>query len=233
MNIKAAAAAGLAAVAVGVVGWAATTGPPLSARPLELPRDMELPGAPTAAPSGADPPIEFPEAVERAILSFFQVASILILIGMVVLAVVLLIRTVDWLRLRLARRRAAGLLTAYVPGAAVVDEEVDDEELADEVRAGIAALDDADDPTDAILGCWVRLERVAADVGVPRDPADTPSDLVVRLLAAHEVRRETLARLATLYERARYSPTPLGEDARAEARAALQSIEAELRRVHA
>ena len=91
MNIKAAAAAGLAAVAVGVVGWAATTGPPLSARPLELPRDMELPGAPTAAPSGADPPIEFPEAVERGeSCRSSQLAIILILIGMVVLAVVLL-----------------------------------------------------------------------------------------------------------------------------------------------
>jgi hypothetical protein len=234
VNIKAAAAAGLAAVAIGVVGWAATTGSPLSARPLELPLDMDLPVAPTAAPSNADPPIEFPEAVERAILSFFQVASILILIGTVVLAAILLVRTVDWLRLRLARRREAGLLTAYVAGAAIVDEEPDDEEeLADEVRAGIAALDDADDPSDAILRCWVRLERIAADVGVSRDPADTPTDLVVRLLAAHEVRRETLARLAALYERARYSPTPLDEDARAEARAALQSVEADLRRVHA
>ena len=99
---------------------------------------MDLPVAPTAALSNADPPIEFPEAVERAILSFFQVASILILIGTVVLAAILLVRTVDWLRLRLARRREAGLLTAYVAGAAV-DEPDDDEELADEVRAGIGA----------------------------------------------------------------------------------------------
>ncbi len=176
---------------------------------------MDLPVAPTAAPANADPPIEFPEAVERAILSFFQVASILVLIGTVLLAAILLVRTVDWLQLRLARRREAGLLAAYVAGVAVVDEELDDEEeLADEVRAGIAALDDADDPSDAILCCWVRLERIAADVGVSRDPADTPTDLVVRLLAAHAVRRETLAparspvRAGALLARPRSTRTP-------------------------
>jgi Domain of unknown function (DUF4129) len=230
-GLKAAFAAGVAAAAVGVVGWAATSGPPLSARPLKLPIDMDLPGGAVTAPSNADPPIEFPEAVERAIMSFFQVASILIFIGLVVLTVVLLLRTIDWVRLRLARRRAAGRLTEYVPGEAVVDEEADDEELADEIHTGIAVLDDADDPTDAILACWLRLEGVAADVGVARDPADTPTDLVVRLLAARDVRPDTLVRLAALYERARYSPDPLGEDARSEARAALESVEADLRGV--
>jgi Domain of unknown function (DUF4129) len=233
-GLRAAAAAGLAAAVIGVVGLAATTGPPLSTRPLELPADVRLPTAPPLATSDPDAPIRFSEAVERAILSFFQVASILVLIGVVLLAVLLLLRTVDWLRLRLARRRDAGRLTSYVSGEAVVDEEnEDDEELADEVRAGIAALDDEAAPTDAILACWLRLERVAATFGVARDPADTPTDLVVRLLGAHDVRRETLVGLATLYERARYSPTPLDESARAEARAALQAIEADLRGVRA
>jgi Domain of unknown function (DUF4129) len=231
-GVRAAAAAALAAVAIGLVGWAATTGPPLSTRPLELPAGAQLPTVPPLVTSDPDAPIRFSEAVERAILSFFQVASILVLIGLVLLAIVLLVRTIDWLRLRLARRRDAGRLADYVSGEAVLDEDVDDdEELANEVRAGIAALDDAREPTDAILACWLRLERVAATFGVARDPADTPTDLVVRLLGAHDVRRETLVRLAALYERARYSPTPLDESARTEARAALHAVEADLRGV--
>jgi Domain of unknown function (DUF4129) len=229
-----AAAAALVAVAIGLVGWAATTGAPLSSRPLELPRATELPGDPTPGGSHGPTPIQFPEAVERAIASFFQVASILALVGMLLLAAVLLIRTVDWLRLRLARRRAAGRLSDYVSGKALVDEEVDTpEELADEVRLAIAELDDAPAPEDAILACWVRLERVAATSGVPRASSDTPSDLVVRLLDAHDVRRESLVRLAALYEQARYSPFPLEEGARAEARDALEAVESDLRGVPA
>jgi hypothetical protein len=230
-GVRAAVAAALVAVAIGLVGWAATTGPPLSTRPLELPLATQLPTGPPLAPSDPDAPVRFSEALERAILSFFQVASILVLIGLVLLSIVLLVRTVDWLRLRVARRRDAGRLTHYVPGEAVVDEDIEDEELADEVRAGIAALDDVMDPTDAIVACWLRLERLAATYGVARNPADTPTDLVVRLLGARDVRRETLVRLAGLYERARYSPTPLDESARTEARAALHAVEAELRGV--
>ena len=113
-----------------------------------------------------------------------------------------------------------------------MDEEVDDEELADEVRAGIAASTTPGDPTERDPCCWLRLEQVAADVGCPARSRRHATDLVVRLLAAHEVRRETLRPLAARDER-RGTLRPLGEDARAEARAALQSIQAELRRVHA
>ena len=59
--------AALAAAAIGLIGWAATTGAPLSARPLELRLATNLPGPPTPGTSRGPDPIRFSEAVERAI----------------------------------------------------------------------------------------------------------------------------------------------------------------------
>ncbi len=54
------------------------------------------------------------------------------------------------------------------------------------VDAGLADLDDGD-PRAAVIACWVRLEEAAAAAGTPREPGDTPGELVLRLLAGHQV----------------------------------------------
>nr|BFE79756.1 hypothetical protein GCM10020093_023570 [Planobispora longispora] len=74
------------------------------------------------------------------------------------------------------------------------------------LRAGLADLDSAGDPRRAVIACWLRLEHAAARAGTPRALADTPADLVARLLAAHRVGEAALERLAAAYRRARYSP---------------------------
>jgi hypothetical protein len=97
------------------------------------------------------------------------------------------------------------------------------------VDAGLSDLDDADtDPRRAVIGCWLRLEEAAAVAGTPRQPGDTPTDLVLRLLAAHQVSSGVLYRLAELYRLARYATHAVDTGMRDRARAALRQLRAEL-----
>jgi hypothetical protein len=92
------------------------------------------------------------------------------------------------------------------------------EELADDER----------DPRSAVILCWVRLEEIAAAAGTQRDPGDSPTELVTRLLQAHQVSRPVLGTLADLYRTARYSRHDIPASMRDQARAALGRLRAEL-----
>jgi Domain of unknown function (DUF4129) len=97
------------------------------------------------------------------------------------------------------------------------------------VDAGLSGLDDADaDPRRAVIACWVRLEEAAAAAGTPRRPGDTPTDLVLRLLAAHQVSAPVLYPLAEVYRLARYATHTVDDGMRDQARAALRQLRAEL-----
>jgi hypothetical protein len=97
------------------------------------------------------------------------------------------------------------------------------------VEAGIVELSDTDtDPRRAVIACWVRLERAAAAAGTPRETGDSPTDLVTRLLAGHQVSRQTLEGLAFVYREARYATHPIGEQTRQGAIEALRQLRAEL-----
>jgi len=97
------------------------------------------------------------------------------------------------------------------------------------VEAGIVELSDTDtDPRRAVIACWVRLERAAAAAGTPRETGDSPTDLVTRLLAGHQVSRPTLEGLAFVYREARYATHPIGERSRQSAIEALRQLRAEL-----
>ena len=95
------------------------------------------------------------------------------------------------------------------------------------VDAGLRRIEEGE-PGDAVIACWVLLEAAAAGAGTAPSPAETPAELVARVLTRHEVTAEPLRRLADLYRTARYSTHPLGEDARAEAQHALTQVRAEL-----
>ncbi|MFF0309776.1 DUF4129 domain-containing protein [Streptosporangium sp. NPDC004379] len=101
-------------------------------------------------------------------------------------------------------------------------------EIRAALRAGLADLDAGGDPRRAVIACWLRLEHAAAGAGTPRMAADTPAELVARLLAGHRVGGPALDRLAAAYRRARYAPHEVTVSLRAEARAALAEVDAEL-----
>jgi hypothetical protein len=108
-----------------------------------------------------------------------------------------------------------------------IDDEVAPPPLVDAVAEGLRELDQGG-PGEGVVACWVQLERAAADAGTHRAAPDTASELVGRLIDRHPVSSSSLLRLAELYREARYSRHELPESARAEARAALEQLRAEL-----
>ncbi len=108
-----------------------------------------------------------------------------------------------------------------------VEDEVTPPPLADAVAEGLRELDQGG-PGEGVVACWVQLERAAADAGTHRAAPDTASELVGRLIDRHPISSAPLLRLADLYREARYSRHELPESARAEARAALEQLRAEL-----
>ena len=98
-----------------------------------------------------------------------------------------------------------------------------DRELYDAALAG-------SDVRNGIVACWVLLEETAANVGIPRLPAETATELVVRFLHTMDVDPRPVASLARLYHEARFSTHELAADARTRAERALADIHADLDR---
>lgn len=155
-----------------------------------------------------------------------------VLTGLLLLAlVVIVIAVVARLRLVVRRRRrldATGLRGP--PAVPLADEAVGEEAVAEALDTGVAALATGS-PRNAVVAAWVALEKAAARAGVVGEPADTATDLVLRMLAAHPVDRATLERLAVLYREARFSGHELTERHRAEARECLERLRLQLGRV--
>jgi hypothetical protein len=103
------------------------------------------------------------------------------------------------------------------------------EEVVAALDAGLDRLGDRDsDPRRAVIACWVRLEEAAAAAGTPRHPGDTSTDLVARLLVAHQVSRPVLDEFAAVYREARYATHVVDERMRAAAVRSLSHLRAEL-----
>ena len=84
------------------------------------------------------------------------------------------------------------------------------------------------DPRAAVLAAYARMETALASVGLARRPSDAPREYLARLEAGLGGGRAPAARLTELFERARFSPHPVGEDSRTEAIGALETLRMEL-----
>lgn len=86
-------------------------------------------------------------------------------------------------------------------------------------------------PRDAVIACWLRLEEGAAAAGVPRLPAQTPTEFTATLLAGllpGEPEQAALEDLRRLYARARFGSSALDADAAQRALVALAAVRAGL-----
>jgi hypothetical protein len=149
----------------------------------------------------------------------------------VLLAVLLLVLVVSVV-LRLGRGRGRLRLRPLraAEGAATHDVRAEAQLIA-ALDAGLLDLADDDrDPRRAVIACWVRLEQVAAAAGVPRRPADTPADLVLRLLYRTDtpLSGPVLERFAATYRLARYAARAVDERMRTQAQSALRQLRQEL-----
>ena len=84
------------------------------------------------------------------------------------------------------------------------------------------------DPRRAVIAAYARLEGALASSGLPRRPAETAEEYVVRVLGALEVSRRPVRELTGLFERAKFSQHPIDEPMRERAIAALTRIRDEL-----
>jgi len=111
-----------------------------------------------------------------------------------------------------------------------------DFDVLDEVAASITADAEAQQsalrrgtPRNAIVECWLRLEAAVIAAGVPRNPADTSTDLTQRVLATRQIEPSAIALLAALYREARFSDHPMTEGSRRDAIDALDAVHEGLR----
>jgi Domain of unknown function (DUF4129) len=142
-----------------------------------------------------------------------------ILYGLLVLALVAAVAISLWWAARLRRLT----LPAPLPAA-----EMDAEELREAVESGRQALAELDDARAAIIACYLAMESSLADRGAARGAADTPDELLARVVAAGIVRGAAAPRLTGLFYEARFSTHPLGRVERDAASAALDELAAEL-----
>lgn len=135
-----------------------------------------------------------------------------LLAGLASLAVALVLlfaeRIADWLERRNRPASAEPLREA-------IEESLDD--LADEA-----------DPRTAIIRCYRRFERFAAEARVPRAPWQTSSEFVLEALSRLALPRIPVERLTRLFELARFSDHPLAPGELDGARACLEEIRAAL-----
>jgi Domain of unknown function (DUF4129) len=209
-------------LAVGVVA-AALSSPSVTRVPLptekpERPAGASEPvNAPThSAGSGSGPGAQLPGWIET------------VLAGLCVAVVVVVVAMLVWYVFRdRFRVRSTPLLVDQgrpeQPGSTRT------EEVVAALDAGLDRLSDQDaDPRRAVIACWVRLEEAAAAAGTPRHPGDTPTDLVARLLATHQVSQPVLDEFAGVYREARYASHVVDERMRAAAIRSLGLLRAEL-----
>ncbi|WP_157545360.1 DUF4129 domain-containing protein [Hamadaea tsunoensis] len=202
-----------------LVGLAATTGSlPLRTAPLGAPKPAATwdPGLPTAHPQvqesvgAAAQRIVIPSILVYAVQAF----CLLLVLGIVGVLVYFLIRG--------AVRRVKEMPPPPPVGSARVDSA---KEIQKAVDQGLVELDDSDaDPRKVVIACWVRLERAADLAGMPRKPGDTPTELVLRLLADRAVDGTVLNDFADVYRAARYSPHVVDVTMRDRARGALRVL---------
>jgi hypothetical protein len=229
-----------------IAGFAAATGS-MPLRPASLGEPDPLPTFDPHLASQEPQPLDTrsalgpPQVIEAspAFLRLVQVICLLVVIGVVVFLVTLLVRGA----VKRVRLDADPVVRAPSTGDS-------HQEVMAALAQGLAELDEGD-PRQAVIACWVRLERAAEDAGVQRKPGDTPTDLVVRLLSGRSVNSNAQAsaadsgRLAThhaggspvssvlndfadVYREARYSPHPVDNASRDQARAALRLLRDEL-----
>lgn len=214
---------GLLALALVVAAWASAAGP----TPL-----FETTGT-VPLRRGGPPPFDLGDASDlnrtlgsrRTAVAPSWLAEILtwvlvVLVGLVAVAVAVAIAVA------VARRRRQHPSLPATSGPLDVLPEVLTADLEEQRRA----LREVSLPTNAIIACWIRLERAVEAAGVTVDPALTSTETTVFVLRRHAVDPVALGALAELYREARFSAHPLGEDRREEALGHLEHVHADLRR---
>jgi heme/copper-type cytochrome/quinol oxidase subunit 2 len=96
------------------------------------------------------------------------------------------------------------------------------------LAAGLAALREPADDREAIIACYVAMERELDRLGVHRSPAQTATELLARAAGSRLIHSPAAGELVGLFHRARHSSHPIGPAERRAAEHALAALSGEL-----
>jgi hypothetical protein len=216
----------VAALLVAGVIAAALSSPSVTKVPLPTDRDTRSGAASPAVQTAEAVPRDGTGAGSGSHLPGWVAA---VVVGLCLAFVVVVVGMLVWYLFRDGFRVRSAPLVAAVPGPTEPPIDTRTEEVVAALDAGLDRLSDQDtDPRRAVIACWVRLEEAAAAAGTPRLPGDTSTDLVARLLGAHQVSRPVLDDFAAVYREARYATHVVDEQMRAAAVRSLGHLRAEL-----
>ena len=132
-----------------------------------------------------------------------------VILGTVALATVVISAILIWLFIRYRR----GLPPDAARDDLHIDTEVNPEaQIPVMSRAASRAREElraATEPGDAIIKAWLILEDAAASAGMRRLPADTPTDLTMKVLNRTQADPAATRGLLSLYHRARFGTSPM------------------------
>ncbi|MEZ5255347.1 MAG: DUF4129 domain-containing protein [Ilumatobacteraceae bacterium] len=191
------------------------TAPPPRPRELDTVERTPITLPTFEVPARASDPVELPAWL--VVLGRVVVVAFLVLL---VLAAVMAIRSwTPTFRVRLRRiiRRPIEVLPS-----------VDEPTITLDVRSARSALDEGE-PRNAIIACWMQLQRDASDAGVERRSSETSTEYVERVIATASVDAGPIGTLAALYREARFSRHEVSDEQRLAAGRALEAVEAALR----
>ena len=103
-----------------------------------------------------------------------------------------------------------------------------EERLLTEIDASIDDLGAISDPRAAVVACYGRLQRLARWSGAEVRACDTANEVLDALTRRSSAVAPEAARLVALFQRARFSPHPVGESERRLALEALAGVRARL-----
>jgi hypothetical protein len=100
--------------------------------------------------------------------------------------------------------------------------------VARAVVDSIGEIERDPDARRSIIRAYARMEAAFGETGMPRRPHEAPFEFVGRALGGVRVSPPSAERLATLFERARFSRHPIGAKDKGEALGALREVQREL-----
>lgn len=118
----------------------------------------------------------------------------------------------------LQHRRERSSAKAPIPGA----------ELAAAVERTIADLRAEPDPRRAVIAAYAQMEQALGMAGLPRQISEAPREYLGRVLPQIGAGADSVGRLTSLFERAKFSPHEIGETMKEEAISALESLRDDL-----
>jgi Domain of unknown function (DUF4129) len=102
------------------------------------------------------------------------------------------------------------------------------DELRDAIEISLADVESEPDPRRAVIRAYARMEQVFARQGLARLPSETAIEHLRRTLRALRISGGAVERLATLFERAKFSSHQVDAGMKHDALVALADVQAEL-----